>query len=191
MGAPTGNQFWKLRSKHGRERLFGTPELLMQAATEYFEWCDSNPEYIVEQKKGNQNIKLSISEDSDISDLKEVFSSLVYVPTKRPYTIQGLCLYCDCNVLYINQFEESIKGKTDELSKDFSKIISRIREIIYNQKFIGAAVGYFNSNIIARDLELVDKRDTGIKWDNQAININIDGKDLRANLKVKPPESNE
>ena len=159
MGAPAGNQFWKLRSKHGRDRLFATPELLWEAATEYFEWCDANPEYLVEQKKGNQNVKLSVSEDTDISDLKESFNSLVYIPTKKPYTIQGLCLYCDCNVLYINQFEESLKGKEDQISKDFSKILTRIREVIYNQKFTGASVGYFNAAIIARDLGLVDKKD--------------------------------
>ena len=43
MGAPKGNQFWKLRSKHGRDKLFTTPELLWQAACEYFEWCENNP----------------------------------------------------------------------------------------------------------------------------------------------------
>lgn len=28
MGAPKGNQFWKLRSKHGRDKLFSSPEIL-------------------------------------------------------------------------------------------------------------------------------------------------------------------
>lgn len=26
MAAPKGNQFWMLRSKHGRDKLFATPE---------------------------------------------------------------------------------------------------------------------------------------------------------------------
>ena len=158
MGAPKGNQFWKLRSKHGRNRLFATPELFWEAATEYFQWCDDNPALILEQKKGNQNIKLSISEDTDTEDLKEMLSPLVSIPTKIPYTIQGLCLYCDCNVMFFNNFEDSLKDKTDPLSKDFSIICTRIREIIYNQKFTGASVGYFNASIIARDLGLVDKK---------------------------------
>lgn len=28
MAAPKGNQFWMLRSKHGRDKLFATPEAL-------------------------------------------------------------------------------------------------------------------------------------------------------------------
>ena len=30
MAAPTGNKFWMLRSKHGRDKLFSTPELLWE-----------------------------------------------------------------------------------------------------------------------------------------------------------------
>ena len=159
MGAPTGNQFWKLRSKHGRDRLFATPQLLWEAATEYFEWCDANPEYIVEQKKGGQSVKLSVDSNTDIKGLEETLSPLISVPVKKPYTIQGLCLYCDCNVMYFNQFENSLKDKTDSVSKDYSIICTRIRDVIYNQKFTGASVGYFNAAIIARDLGLVDKKD--------------------------------
>ena len=43
MAAPKGNKFWMLRSKHGRDKLFATPELLWDAACEYFQWCDENP----------------------------------------------------------------------------------------------------------------------------------------------------
>lgn len=38
-----GNQFWKRRSKHGRDKLFKTPDVLWEAACEYFQWCDDNP----------------------------------------------------------------------------------------------------------------------------------------------------
>lgn len=164
MAAPIGNQFWKLRSKHGRDRLFATPELLYEAACEYFEWCDSHPEYITEQKKGNQTIKISIKQGKNAEqqgDLAEQIneSGLIKLPIKRPYTIQGLCLYCDCNTMFLSQFEASLKGKTDKLSKDFSIVIDTIKEIIYNQKYSGAAMGIFNANIIARDLGLVDKKE--------------------------------
>lgn len=43
MAASKNNQFWKLRSKHGRDTLFSSPELLWSAACEYFDWCDENP----------------------------------------------------------------------------------------------------------------------------------------------------
>jgi len=132
MAAPVGNQFWKLRSKHGRDKLFETPDLLWEAAVEYFEWCDANP--LIE------------------IDFRGKDSNKVELPKMRPYTIQGLCLYLDTNTQYFNQFEAANH-------KDFSLILSRIRETIYNQKFSGAAAGFLNPNIIARDLGLVDKKE--------------------------------
>ena len=146
MGAPKGNQFWKLRSKHGRDKLFETPNLLWDAACEYFEWCDENP-FIKSEAK-----VLSGYKDSGSIEIAEL-------PVLRPYTIQGLCLYLNCNTFYINHFEDALKDKNDQLSQDFSQILTCIRGIIYNQKFSGAASGFFNANIIARDLGLADKKD--------------------------------
>lgn len=143
MAAPLGNQFWKLRSKHGRDKLFASPELLWAAAVEYFEWCEDNPLY---------------EKDWVGKDAIEVNK-----PKMRAFTMQGLCLYLDCNTVYFNHFEDSLKGKDDQQSKDFSQIVTRIREIIYNQKFTGAASGFFNANIIARDLGLQDNKNLNIQ----------------------------
>lgn len=143
MGAPKGNQFWKLRSKHGRDKLFATPELLWEAACEYFEWCEENP--LLEE----QLIKTKVDRDSESVDSYKCNKM-------RPFTLHGLCLYLDCNTMYFSQFANSLDGKTDQLSKDFSFVVTRIRETIYNQKFSGAAAGFLNANIIARDLGLKD-----------------------------------
>jgi len=143
MAAPEGNQFWKLRSKTGREKLFATPELMWEAACEYFEWCDANP--FQEQ-------------DYVGKDATEVHRDKM-----RPYTLQGLCLYLDANTKYFNDFADGLKGKSDETAKDFSEIVTRIRDVIYNQKFSGAASGFFNANIIARDLHLKDSTDVTSK----------------------------
>jgi hypothetical protein len=134
-GAPKGNEFWKQRSKHGRDKIFETPELMWEAACEYFQWCEENP---LEEND-------FVGKDATEVDRKKL----------RPFTLQGICLYLDVN--------RGIKGKEDDVSKDFSFIITRIKEIIYNQKFTGAAVGFFNSNIIARDLGLSDKKDLNVK----------------------------
>lgn len=139
MGAPKGNQFWKLRSKHGRDALFESPQLLWEAACEYFEWCDVNP--LIE------------------IDYKGKDAERVELPKMRPYTIQGLCLYLDCNTAYFRQF----KHKDEKINKDFSTIITRIEETIFTQKFTGAASGFLNPNIIARDLGLVDKKEVDKK----------------------------
>lgn len=132
MGAPAGNQFWKLRSKHGRDKLFASPELLWEAAAEYFQWCEDNP--LIE------------------IDFRGKDSNEVEIPKMRAFTIQGLCLYLDCNTHYFNDFKKANH-------KGFSDILTRIMETIYNQKFTGAAAGFLNPNIIARDLGLADKKE--------------------------------
>jgi hypothetical protein len=136
MAAPLGNQFWKLRSKHGREKLFATPELLWEAAIEYFEWCESNPWYKHEAIKSG-----------------EAAGKIVDIPTARPFTLSGLCIYLGCNETYFR----TLKSQLPEGEKDFNSVVTTIEQVIYTQKFEGAAVGVFNSNIIARDLGLSDR----------------------------------
>lgn len=141
MGAPKNNEFWKLRSKHGRDKIFKTPQLMWEAACEYFTWCENNPLIEIDYKTSMKTIRK------------------IKIPKMRPFTLQGLCLYLHVNTVYFNQFESSLKGKKDDLSKDFSKVLTRIREIIYDQKFTGAASGFFNPSIISRDLGLKDAKD--------------------------------
>ena len=132
MAAPLENQFWKQRSKHGRDKLFATPHLLWQAAEQYFQWCDENPwqrhDYV--------------GKDADE----------VWRKTARPYTLSGFCLYISASESYWRQFR-----KQENLSEDFLSVITRIESIIDTQQFEGAAVGAFNANIIARKLGLADK----------------------------------
>lgn len=147
MPAPLGNRFWELRSKHGRGKLFETPELMWQAACEYFEWCENNPLMEVEQAKGSP--KSEKDDDGNIS----WSPNLIELPKMRPFTLQGLCFYLNCNTAYFRSFKAQERAQKE----DFSTIIAEIEETIYNQKFSGAAAGFLNANIIARDLGLADK----------------------------------
>jgi len=163
MGAPLGNQFWKRRAKHGRDKLFATPELLWQAACEYFQYQDDNP------YEKNEMIKSG-----------DFAKDIVGVPTIRPYTLQGLCLYLDCNTKYFNEFEVRLNekkehGKEQQIDKDFADIITRIKETIYIQKFEGAMVGAFNPVIVARDLGLTDKINVEQTGAKETINLTING----------------
>jgi len=143
MAAPAGNQFWKIRSKHGRNRLFKTPGAMLNAAYEYFQWCDDNP--LMEQDfRGKDAIEVEL-------------------PHMRAYTIHGLCLYLGVNTEYFNHFETEVKGRDDKTSKDFCKVITRIKEVIYEQKFVGAAAGMLKENLIARELGLTDKSNITIE----------------------------
>lgn len=150
MAAPKGNEFWKLRSKHGRDKIFGTPEMLWEESSVYFQWCVDNPLIEVEQAKTPAK---PIKDDEG----KWVFpQNLIELPKMRAFTIQGLCLYLGVNVMYFNQFEKSLIDKEDDLSKDFSLTCSRIRDVIFQQKFTGAAAGFLNPNMICRDIGLSD-----------------------------------
>ena len=51
-------------------------------------------------------------------------------------------------------------------SAEYFGITTRIRDIIYDQKFTGAAAGLLESNIIARELGLVDKKDVTTNGQN-------------------------
>lgn len=132
-----GNQFWMNRAKHGRDKLFATPELLWQAACEYFNYIKENPLY--ETKVFNYQGTIVREE----------------VPIMRAMTLRELCFYLNCNEAYFRQF----KANLDDGEKDFSTVIEDIETIIYTQKFQGAAGNLLNANIISRDLGLADKKD--------------------------------
>jgi hypothetical protein len=131
MGVP-GNQYWKQRSKHGRDKLFESPELLWQAAVEYFELTDSR-KWTKADWVGKDAIEVERQTDT-------------------PYTLSGMCLYFDCSRQWWNAFKAAEHT-------GFLEVIARIENIMHSQKFEGAAVGAFNANIIARDLGLTDKSD--------------------------------
>lgn len=165
MSAPKGNQFWKNRSKHGRDRLFETPQLLLDAAFEYFQWCDDNPWKSVETiqkgiRAGENGPKGMVEETSKVK------------PIARPYTIEGLTLYVNATLSWWRQFKRNLKPEENNIDKDFLTVIEEIEQIIYQNQLEGATIGTFNANIVARKLGLVDKTE------NKNVNINREAKEL-------------
>jgi len=138
MGATASNQFWKLRSKHGRDKLFTEPTLLKEAAEEYFNWSDSHPMYEVQAVKSGENA-----------------GKLIKVPVLRAYSLNALCNYIGCSESYFRTFKST--AKPDD--KDFLTVIEWIENVIYTQQFEGAASNLLNGNIISRKLGLIEKTD--------------------------------
>jgi hypothetical protein len=134
-----GNQFWKQRTKHGRDKIFQTPEILWEACVEYFEATDKRT--------------------WEKTDFRGKDAVEVKIPTPTPYTLAGLTLFLGVNSKYFNDFKDALKDKKDEVSLGFSEVITRVEQIIYIQKFEGSVVGAFNANIISRDLGLIDKKE--------------------------------
>lgn len=132
MAAPTGNQFWKARSTHGRAPLFATPDILWEACAEYFEWVDANP--LWEAKP------FAFQGTVTVENMAKM----------RAMTISGLCIFLDIDKTTWFEYAKN---------KDFSHITTRVEEIIRTQKFEGASADLLNPNIIARDLGLADKQE--------------------------------
>lgn len=154
MAAPTGNQFWKLRSKHGRDKLFTTPELLWDAACEYFQWCDENP--WTTRKAIQKTVPMKKKVGKKVQIVNEEQTQREITPTQRPYSLAGFCIYVGASTNWFLEFENGCKNNNEI---DFLEVIARVRETIETQQFEGACVGAFNANIIARKLGLSDKQE--------------------------------
>jgi hypothetical protein len=145
MGAPKGNSFWKSRSKHGRDALFSTPEQLLQAASDYFDYCDSNP--WIERKEVVTDKGIVVTE----------------TPTQKPYSLSGFRHFVGASESWLREFKKAC-------SIDFLRVIEEIEQFIATQQWEGASVGAFNANIIARTLGLADNQKTDITSNGKDIN---------------------
>lgn len=124
----SGNQYWRVRVNTGRPKAFENPQQLADAANEYFEFIEQNP-FKEQDFRGKDAYEVKINR-------------------MRPMTIEGLC-----NALEITR--QSFLNY--EKNPDFFDVVTRIRQIIENNQFEGAAAGFLNPNIIARKLGLADK----------------------------------
>ena len=145
-----GNKFWLARSSHGRNPIFSNPEQLRNACYEYFEWVEENPLY-EEKIFHSQGI---ITKDT--------------ITKMRAMTIGGLRIFLGiCEQTWVNY----------KNNPDFLRVVKEVEEIIYNQKFTGAASDLLNANIIARELGLADKQ--------QNEHTGVDGKPIAHSVEIK------
>ncbi|MGP6463309.1 DNA-packaging protein [Pantoea agglomerans] len=131
MAAPKGNRFWEARSSHGRNPKFESPEALWSACCEYFAWVEDNPLWEIR----------AFAYQGDVTQEP--------VPRMRAMTIMGLCTFLDIS----RQTWYTLRAM-----EKYADTTTRVEEIIYDQKFSGAAADLLNANIIARDLGLKDQQ---------------------------------
>jgi len=141
------NSFWMNRSKHGRDKIFSTPEILWETALEYFQLCEDSP--ILKH------------------DFKGGMAREVYIEIPRPYTWQGLSSYCDCTSVTLLNY-----GKLEPY-KDFFSTLARIDDCIRDQKLTGATTGLYNAAIVTRDLGLKDGVDLSSSDGSMAPKANV------------------
>lgn len=136
MSAPLKNAFYKLvKMPTGRPNAY-TPAELWQKAQEYFQWAEENP----------------LQEDRVFSN-----GTRMLVDKMRAMTEREFCLFAGIDRTTFNHYKSG-----QEEYKDFFHIAGTISDLIYCQKFTGAAADLLNPNLIARDLAL--KESTAITF---------------------------
>lgn len=138
-------QFWKsqvgccsLRERQGLLTALGVHTRfadqfeLAEAVLEYGKWARENPLY-----------------EARLVSYEGV-SSIENVPKMRAMSIGGLCLFLGISQQTWANYRSN---------PTFAEVCKAADEMIYRQKFEGAAAGLLNSMIISRDLGLAEKRE--------------------------------
>lgn len=128
-----GNELWKKRNRAGPFPKYEGPEDLYLAIVKYFKWTDDNP--FSEERAFQYEGRIVHGE----------------VAKRRPYTIISMCHHIGITQRRWSQWREE--------RADLLPVMEWAEEVIFANKFEGAASGFFNSNLIARDLGLADKRE--------------------------------
>ena len=135
--------YWSKANKVGRPKNLKSPKQLMEAAKEYFEWCDENP-----------------FKKQDFIRGGEMAGSVVTLDVMRPYTWQGLemWLYDKSIIAKLDDYRANKNGNYSE----FSDTLMHITNIIREQQLTGGLADIFNSNLISRVLGLTEKSESTV-----------------------------
>lgn len=139
----TGNKLYKLRSKHGRDKIFSDPCLLLEEAFLYFDWCDRHPwerNELVKYKGDSEQVGVSLG---------------------RPYSIEGLTCYLGVSASYFRSAKANINKKIDEgrpteEEQELLHSFEFLEQIIRTQNIEGATVGVFSPHIVTRIFNLAE-----------------------------------
>jgi hypothetical protein len=138
------NQFWKNRTKHGKDKLYMDRAVLKEACMEYFQWCDDNPVPNAELLKSG-----------------DWAGTLAEAPLRRPYLLSGLLIHLGVS----DQWWLNLRKDTTK-DADYLGVVIWADRVIETQQLEGALVGHFNPRIIAAK--------QGINEKTEIINKNVD-----------------
>ena len=134
--------YGKLPSQVGTNFTFRSAAELEKAWIDYFEYVDTHPWIKKEAVKSGDQA-----------------GRIIDTPCKAPYTIMGFQAFHGLGYNFISQLTAKLNDMSDEISKQLSCVLVWARTVCHKDKFEGGVLGFYNANLIARDLELVDKRD--------------------------------
>ena len=151
-----GNRFWERRTKHGRDKLFSTPDILLEECQKHFNDVEEHDTIYTTEFKVVDRV------------LEEV-----KVPHPAPFTWEKLCMYLGVSRDYFRKFKVQMR-QDDPHREGFIRVIEWVEQTIYSQKFDKAAVGVFNANLISYDLGI--RKDMAISTGGGGLTINVESK---------------
>ena len=145
----TEQQIERIKKHIGRPPKFETADDLLQAAMGYFKECDANPmKSVVRDKKSARTAK---------QDTKAAEKQFEEVP--RPYTLDGLCLYCGIFMPWATFKQHCRERKNWD---DFRIVIQACEQIIRDQQVAGALINLYDSRLVARLNGITDKTEVDV-----------------------------
>lgn len=128
MPAPKGNTF--ALGNSGKPKKWKTPSDLQDSIDAYFEWCKNNPMKSVHKSQIDPSTKKPL-----------VFEE------ERPYTIEGLCIFLDC------ERETLLNYQRAEGYEEFFSIIKKAKLRIQQDKVERGISGNGTASVLIFDLK--------------------------------------
>jgi hypothetical protein len=139
-----GNDYWKIAIENGtigKNKKY-TPSELSEKINEWVEIT-----------------KHSFWEKEDFIKSGPEAGQIIKMKTSTPFLIQDLCLYLRVNRNYFTDLFDSLQGKNDPESLEYSRVIAHVEQLIATQKLQGGLVGAYNPMLVARIEGLKEKTD--------------------------------
>lgn len=130
MGAPKGNEFWKLRTDMSEDGKKLSREEILKLSQEYIDRC--------------------VEETINQHDIRGKFNEEVHIKKRITMNIWGLCHHLGIDVTTWRDWRKDEK---------YSPIITRVDNIMKSWNIEGAGCGELHPNIIARLEGLVERTD--------------------------------
>ena len=112
---------------------FQTAEEFRKAADEYFAWADENPVRLPYRSKAKGDASSKTPTEREQTDEY----------AKRPYTLQELAYH-----LHVGKWTTFVRDNCER--EGFAEVIEDVENRITSQQLVGAMVGLYRENIVAR-----------------------------------------
>lgn len=146
----------RVKAHIGRPPKFETAGDLLDKLFEYCEYCDANPIKVDVRSKMRRNSK------GDSTELGNV-------TIKRPYTLDGFCLFAGILMPWAT-FKNNAKRRKDWA--DFEIVINACEQTIRDQQVTGAMIGLYSERLTARLNGIADKQELDVN--SRQTNITFD-----------------